>query len=204
MKLEYCPVCSVVYYKRDISRCAGCGLKLSPIPATETAPTEPTTAIAAHDIPKRVYAQIREGRLEWVFTNKDGVPFTPECYRTGEDIKKGSKCLLDNRGSESIWVMVVEHPPTTPPVLTDAQFIDDVIAVFRKHGKMLSSEDPYCGLDVSPLDERAIKDLDKFRELCARCGGPFKNGEDRIATVNRNGPVVLCRQCYIEAGNTVR
>ncbi len=54
-----------------------------------------------------------------------------------------------------------------PPVLTDASFIDDVIAVFRKHGKRLVSEDPYCGLEVDDhFTEETVKSLEALKGAC--------------------------------------
>ncbi len=51
-------------------------------------------AVVAQDMSKGAYAGIKDGTLQWVFVSRDGVPFSPDHYRTGEDIKKGAKCYL--------------------------------------------------------------------------------------------------------------
>lgn len=42
------------------------------------------------------------------------------------------------------------------------------------------------------------------RPNCSYCGRSFAGDEDRINTIDGNGPISLCSDCYKGAGNSVR
>src|ERR1700683_198033 len=73
-----------------------------------------------------------------------------------EDQVREAAVYLLATGKQPEWISSSKEQQQTPP----PSFIADVIAVFRKHGKMLASEDLYCGLKVLPIKEETIKQLE--------------------------------------------